>query len=168
MTKIRLTENDLQRMVAATVGTLLEGRPIYRHITTDDGQDYEDWDGDEYDDDDEQPEEEEEKLEATSFEDFNNLKNNYNLPFEVQTFHEQRVGDKGVDLVIYPAEIGVDENDEWKILGLDWDYAPGQKCVVDGKEQPLTVGKIKWLDAEVWPKVELKINELMSQISQEN
>lgn len=166
MKQIRLTENDIKEMVNASVRTILEGsRPIYRQIG-----DYEDYDGEEeiagIDD---ENEEKEEPIEATSVADFNQKKDELGLPFEVQTFHEQRVGDKGIDLVIYPGEFIFDnEADDWKILGLDWDYAPGQMCVVGGEKQDLAVGKIPWLDKEVLPKVELKIKQLMSEISQEN
>ena len=160
-------------MVNATVSTILEAtRPITRRRTGPDGEEYEDYDGEEEIagiDDEEEPQNEE--IEAPTYEDYKRLEKEHSLPFNVYFFHEQKVGDKGVDIVIYPNPFTFDEKlDDWKLLGLDWDYArpdgqPQQMCVVNGETQPLTVGKIEWLDKEVQPKVMDKINELMSQIS---
>jgi len=57
--KIQITENDIRNMVFESVKKLMkEGwRPIYRHIKGPDGEDYEDYDGEEWDGVDDEEEE---------------------------------------------------------------------------------------------------------------
>jgi len=134
MKKIQLTENDIEKMVLESVQRLLsEGwRPIHRHFKGPDGEDYEDYDGEEWDgvdDDEDEDTVDDEEDEDTLQED---------RSYDTWLGHRQLPGSDGR---FFNVEFYVDANGEinYRYRGDSSQRTP----------EPFERGQIPWLDKQV-------------------
>ena len=81
-------------------------------------------------------------------------------------------GVRHIEVICYPASVSLDDSNlddsNWHIDGVKFEYGAGEMCRVGGKDVPLTVGKIKWLDDFVKQYIANKKEQIIGYIYGEN